>query len=114
MLTLNPMYSSIGGLRPTSKPRVGSVDPLAAASRLRKRAVRRASAKRIDLITEDSQAGIGPQVRGDLLCAGLIDADLSGSQSGVRRLELVTDLLPRQRLLGKTDLSQGNNKEQPD
>ena len=28
MLTLKPMYWSIGGLRPTSKPNVGSVEPI--------------------------------------------------------------------------------------
>ena len=33
MLTLNPMYAGIGGFRAKSRLKVGSVDPLATASR---------------------------------------------------------------------------------
>ena len=66
-----------------------------------KGAMRRAAAEWIDLISQKGQVGVRPQIRSDLLRAGFVDADLSGPQSRVGLLEFVTNLLPRQCLLGE-------------
>ena len=69
---------------------------------------RRDGGQGIDLIERSRQRGIGAKIGCHLAGAGLLDIKLGCFQGGIRRLELVLDLLP-----GKRRLGQGRRREQP-
>ena len=73
----------------------------------------RVAGEGIELIDADGHVGIGPQVGGDLLGLGFVDADLAGAQGRVGRLELGPHLRPGQGLLRKNGVGQRARDEKP-
>src|ERR1700730_16495014 len=75
--------------------------------------MRGTAVKWIDLVGEQRKVRIRTKISRNLLCTRLLNANLAGPQRGVRGLEFVSNLLPRQGPLGETALCQNCGYKQP-
>src|SRR5215831_13180520 len=63
-------------------------------------------------VTGEREGRIRTEIRRDLRGPGLINANLSRPQGGIRRFEFVSDLLPRQGLLSVAALRDDHKEKQ--